>query len=415
MKKSERSDRRIPTRVIAGVVVLAVAATAVFVAVPALRSSDSKANVTAAQPQSRGNVYYPTKSQWATITAAPAKSRVFQQILVTDGKIAVDEDRSTPVYSPYTGRITRLEARAGEAVRQGQLLFAIDATDTVEAQNDFISAVTSVAKAKSQLELMQISETRQKFLYEGKATPLKDWQQAQADLTTATNDKRSADSTLEASWNRLRILGKSDEEIGEIRQSGKISAETPVVAPIAGTVVQRRAGPGQYVSAGASDPQFVIGDLSTVWLTANVREADVTSVVVGQPVSFKVMAYPDRTFTGRLDYIATAVDSATRRLAVRATIDNSSLQLKPEMFASVSIAITDTAESVGVSREAVLHEGEATRVWVVTPDNGITLRQVRLGVINGDLIQVLDGISPGESVVTRGSLFIDRVATLSRS
>lgn len=414
MKTRDRTAYRIPTRVTVGVIVLVAAAGVILATAPELRSKESSAEKPI-QSQSRGNVFYPTEAQWATISTVPAESRIFRQQLVTDGKIAVDEDRSTPVYSPYSGRITRLEVKPGEIVRQGQLLFSIDATDTIQGQNDFITAATAVAKAKSQFNLTQTIETRQKFLYEGKATPLKDWQQAQADLATTTNDLRSAESTLDAARNRLRILGKTDAEISEIQQSGKITSDTPVLAPIAGTVVQRRAGPGQYVNAGAADPLFVIGDLSTVWLLANVREADVAKVSVGQPISFKALAYPDRTITGRLDYVASAVDPATRRLAVRATIDNDKLKLKPEMFASVSIIISDPIESVGISREAVLHEGDAARIWVVTPDNGITSRPVSLGVINGDLIQVLDGIVPGERVVTRGSLFIDRVASLRRS
>jgi cobalt-zinc-cadmium efflux system membrane fusion protein len=320
MKKRERSAYRTPAAVTVGIVVLVATAGVMLATAPELRGKESNAEKNAEKPiqsHSRGNVFYPTAAQWATISTVPAESRIFRQQLVTDGRIAIDEDRSTPVYSPYSGRITRLEVKPGEVVRPGQLLFSIDATDTIQGQNDFIAAVTSVAKAKSQFNLTQTIETRQKVLYAGKAVPLKDWQQAQADLATTTNDLRSAETTLDAASNRLRILGKTDAEIAGIQQSGKITADTPVLAPIAGTVVQRHAGPGQYVNAGAADPLFVIGDLSTVWLLANVREADVAKVSVGQPVSFKVPAYPDRTITGRLDYVASAVDPATRRLAAR--------------------------------------------------------------------------------------------------
>src|SRR5262249_56753396 len=126
-------------------------------------------------------------------------------------------------------------------------------------------------------------------------------------------------------------------EIGEFQTTGHISAETPILAPIAGTIVQRKVGPGQYVTAGASDPVFVIGDLSTVWLVAFVRETDAAFVQVGQDVAFTVLAYPDRTFTARINYVATALDPASRRLLVRATIDNPDTLLKPEMYANVSI------------------------------------------------------------------------------
>src|SRR5207245_9759502 len=108
-------------------------------------------------------------------------------------------------------------------------------------------------------------------------------------------------------------------------------------APIAGTVVQRKIGPGQYVNSGASDPVFVIGDLSTVWLTAFVRETESSAVSVGQEVSFSVLAFPGRALTARINYVSAAIDPSTRRLLVRATIDNPRGSLKPEMFANVTI------------------------------------------------------------------------------
>src|SRR6202012_2476354 len=106
------------------------------------------------------------------------------------------------------------------------------------------------------------------------AAPLKDYQQSQATLVQAQNDMRSAQSALEAARNRLKILGLSEDAITSFQDKGRINPEVTVVAPIAGTVVQRKVGPGQYISSGASDPVFVIGDLSTVWLVGYVRWAD---------------------------------------------------------------------------------------------------------------------------------------------
>ena len=87
----------------------------------------------------------------------------------------------------------------------------------------------------------------------------------------------------------MRILGRTDQEISTFQEQGRVNPETPVSAPISGTIVQRRVGPGQYVSAGSSDPVFVIGDLSTVWLTAYVRETEASKVSVGEDVSFVVL------------------------------------------------------------------------------------------------------------------------------
>ena len=158
----------------------------------------------------------------------------------------------------------------------------------MQAQNDFISAMTSQNKAKSALELADIQFKRAKDLYEGHAVPLKDYQQAEATLVQAQNDMRSSVTALEAARNKLRILGFTDEMIKTFQDKGAINPEITIYSPIAGTVVQRKIGPGQYVSAGASDPVFVIGDLSTVWLTAFVRESDAASVSVGQDIAFNV-------------------------------------------------------------------------------------------------------------------------------
>src|SRR5262249_56231078 len=143
---------------------------------------------------------------------------------------------------------------------------------------------------------------------------------------------------LGAGRNGLGILGRTDAEIKEFENTGRISAETPIYAPIAGTIVQRKVGPGQYVNASASDPVFVIGDLTTVWLVAFVRETDAAFVQVGQDVSFTVLAYPDRTFPARINYVATPLDPASPRLLVRAPIDNPDTLPHPQMEANVRIA-----------------------------------------------------------------------------
>ncbi len=355
--------------------------------------------------------YTPTPAEWASLTIQPVTERAFRAEHVTEGKIAVDEDRSTPVFSPYAGRVTKLLARPGDSVTQGQPLFVIEAADTVQAQNDFITAATGLNKARSALDLAQLQHKRAKDLFEGKAVPLKDFQQAEATLIQAQNDLRSTETALEAARNKLRILGLTDDAISAFQEKGRINPETTIFAPIAGTVVQRKIGPGQYVNSGASDPVFVIGDLSTVWLTAFVRETEASTVVVGQELTFNLLALPGRTLTGRINYVAAAIDPATRRLMVRATVDNASGQLKPEMFATVTIYAPDDQPSVGVPKQALIYEGDQVRVWVAHEDKSIELRQIKTGLTNGDLVEVHGNLKPGEQIVTKGSLFIDRAAS----
>lgn len=350
-------------------------------------------------------------AELATFTIQPAARHVFQVEHTTEGKIGVNEDLATPVFSPYSGRVIRLLAKPGDMVRKGQVLFTIEATDMVQAQNDLIAAFGAVSKARSQLQLAQIAEKRQHGLYEAKAASLKDWENARNDLVGAQNDLNAATAALEAVRSRLLILGKTPAEIQDFVSSGRMSPETTIAAPIGGTVTQRRVGPGQYLSNSASDPAFTVGDLSSVWLLAQARESEASSLAVGQPVRFSVLAYPDRTFTARVGYVASAVDPSTRRIQVRATVDNREGMLKPEMFASVRIATGAREEGVAVPREAVIYEADKARLWVVGEGNAVSLRQVRTGLVDGPLIRILDGVEAGEKVVTRGSLFIDRLAS----
>jgi cobalt-zinc-cadmium efflux system membrane fusion protein len=366
---------------------------------------------TSVSSQSRTGFFRPTPAQWATLTVEPVQQRVFRSEHVTEGKIAVDEDRSTPIFSPYAGRVTKLMAKPGDIVERGQPLFTVEATDMVQAQNDFIAAATSLNKARSALNLAQIIDTRQQLLYDGKAVPLKEVQNARAALDAAQNDLRSGEVALEATRNRLRILGKTDKEIDEFQEKGTIDPATPIYAPIGGTIVQRKVGPGQYIGTGASDPVFIIGDLSTVWLVAYIRETEALAVHVGQALYFKVLAYPDHSFPANISYVATSLDPTTRRLMVRATVNNAERLLKPEMFASVNILTGEGDSALAVPRQAVIYEGNASRIWVVREDSAIELRRIKVGLTNGTMIQVVEGLRAGDRVITKGSLFIDRAAT----
>ena len=260
--------------------------------------------------QSRKGVgrYVPTAVEWATLKIEPVAERAFRAEHVTEGKVAVDEDRSTPVFSPYAGRVTKLSARPGESVRQGQPLFVIEAADTVQAQNDFIAAMTALNKAKSALDLAQIQEKRAKDLFEGKAVPLKDFSKPRRPHPSperyAFVDRRR--------WMPRRtscaFLALPMRRSWHFRTRAASIPRSPIYSPISGTVVQRKIGPGQYVNSGASDPVFVIGDLSTVWLVAFVRESDAASVSVGQEIAFNVMALPHRPLTARINYVSAAID-----------------------------------------------------------------------------------------------------------
>lgn len=410
VENTKRLQMLTKRRVISSVVLLALAGAGAY---GFLYASPKEKKHSEVSSQSRRNAqnFTPTSSEWATLTIQPVQAKTFRAEYVTEGKVAVDEDRSTPVFSPYAGRVTKLLAKPGEMLKQGQPLFTIEAADTVQAQNDFIAAMTAQNKAKSAVDLADIQFKRAKDLYEGHAIPLKDYQQAEATQVQAQNDVRSSGTALEAARNKLRILGFTDETIKAFQDKGAINPEVTIYSPISGTVVQRKIGPGQYVNSGASDPVFVVGDLSTVWLTAFVRESDAAAVCIGQDITVNVMALPGRPLTAKINYVAAAIDPSTRRLLVRATIDNKDGLLKPEMFANVTIYSAGDRAAPAVPKQSLIYEGDQVRIWVAREDKSVELRQIKIGLINGNLVEVTSNLKPGEQIVTKGSLFIDRAAS----
>ncbi len=319
-------------------------------------------------------VFSPAAAQWTTLGVEPATQQVFRDEHVAEGKIAVDEDRSTPVFSPYSGRVIKLLVKSGDAVTIGQLLFTIEATDMVQAQNDFIAGVAARNKARSQLAFAEIDERRFRILSKDRAVPQRDFEQAQTALVAAQNDVRTAETALEAVRNRLRILGKTDDEIATFERTGRIDPETPIYSPIAGTVVQRKVGPGQFINTSVGgDPIYVTGDLSTVWLVAYVRETEASKIRIGQQISFKLLSRPSEIYHGNIRYVATT------------------LALKPEMYASVSIFTDEGDLWPAIPREAVIYEGNTARVWVAHDDTTIERRSITPGMIDGRMIQVLKG------------------------
>jgi membrane fusion protein, heavy metal efflux system len=347
-----------------------------------------------AEPAAPAGTFRATPQQLKTLTLEPVSVHGFVSEEITEGKIAVNGDRTTPLFSPYSGRITRVIAGLGDTVKKGAPLATLEATEFVQAQNDLATAV-------AQRKLARINETRKHALFEAKGGSLSDWQQAQADLT-------AAETAVYSVRNRLRILGESDARIDELESAHSINPVATISAPIAGVVVDRQVGPGQYVQAGAGTPVFTIADPSSVWLLANVREAAAGSVRAGDIMFVRVPAYPQREFRARITYVAAVVDSATHRLAVRAEIDNRDGALKPEMFATFRIQTSDATQSPAIPEAAVVYEGDAAHVWVVQGDGLLAYRSIRTGRTNDGLVEVLEGLKPGERIVARGGLFIDQ-------
>jgi membrane fusion protein, heavy metal efflux system len=323
------------------------------------------------------------------------------------GQIAYNEDTSTAVMAPFSGRVTRLIAKIGDQVKRGAALFEIDSPEVVQPQNDFVAAVAAGNKARSQLELARIVEKRLKDLYEGKAAPLKEWQQAQDKLVAAENDMRSTQIALEAARVRLRIVGFTDEEVAALKEKGTVRRSTPIPAPIDGTVIVRKVGPGQYVRNDSGEALYVIADLSTMWVKAQVPENDIPLMRVGHEVEVRVSALPGRVFKARITAISAATDLTTRRIVVRSVVPNPDRALKSEMFASFKIVTGADELSPAVPADAVIREGDIAVVWVEDEPMLFRRRRVSLGGEQEGRVQIRSGLKAGDLIVARGAIYVD--------
>lgn len=384
-------DKQARIAVLLVVVVLAVSA-AVWLGD---RLSGKREAPVAAAPSPPGT-FRATPQQLKSLTVEPVAVHAFVSEELTEGKIAVNGDRATPVFSPYSGRVARVIAGLGDTVKSGAPLATVEASEFVQAQND-------LSTAAAQVKIVRINEARKHAVYEAKGGSLQDWQQAQADLT-------AAETALNSVRNRLKILGKSDSDIDALEAAHTMNPTAAIVAPIGGVVVDRQVGPGQYLQAGSGTPVFTIADPASVWLLANVRESDAGLVRLGQAVEVHVLAYPKRAFRARVTYVAAVVDPVTHRLPVRAVIDNRDAALKPEMFANFRILTSEASDAPAVPESAVVYEGELAHVWVLSGDGLLAYRSIHTGRYNDGLVEVLDGLKPGERIVTKGGLFIDQAA-----
>lgn len=345
--------------------------------------------------------------QMHQLEVVKVESRTFLDQRSAIGQIAFNEDASTIVLTPFSGRVTRLIAKVGDQVSRGDSLLEIDSPEQVPPQNEFIAAQTAKDKARSQLNLAQIVEKRARDLYEGKAAPFKELQQAEAQLAAAESDMRSADTALEAVRIRLRILGRTDAEILDLEQHGTISRVTRITAPIDGTVISRKVGPGQYVKADSGEALYVIADLSRMWLKAQIFEQDIAFVRIGQEIEARVAAAPNRVFKARIENISSASDLTTRRVMVRSEISNPDGALKSDMFATFKIGTEAAATMPAVPTNAVIREGDVATVWVETEPMLFKRRVVEIGIQQNGLTQIRSGLKVGELVVARGAIFVD--------
>jgi cobalt-zinc-cadmium efflux system membrane fusion protein len=349
-----------------------------------------------------------TGDQMRQLDIAPAKAKSFAISKSAIGQIAFNEDASTAVLSPFSGRVTKLLKKIGDDVKRGDPLFEIDSPEVAQAQTDFISTLQALEKAKSQLNLTKRTLDRQLSLMSDKATAMRDVDQARNDHAAAESDTATATGAVRAARNKLRVIfGRDGQEIERIERERIVNPLITIDAPIDGTVVNRKIGPGQFVRADAGEPLYSISDLSVMWLKAYVPESDIAYIRNGQELQVKVSAFPDQVFTARITSVGASSDQQTRRIVVRSEIDNPGKVLKADMFATFRIATGEPTTGPMVPVTSVIRDGDAASVWVECEPRVFERRKVLLGGETNGLVQITSGLNPGERVVGRGAIFVD--------
>jgi len=340
------------------------------------------------------------------VTAAPIAG-----VVTATGKILVPEDRTAVIGPVNEGRIVKLYAGQGSKVRKGQKLAELESADIDQAEADYLKALADSENAKrsaaAEIKLAQQTYDRTKALYEKTVVPGKNLQSAEHDLevakATAENNAASTKATLTAARRHLLILGLNDAAIDALGNKQGLAATFALNSPIDGVVVERDATIGATV--GTDTNVFKIIDTSRVWVDANVFEKDLPRVRVGQGVKLTVTAFPGTTFSGRVIFINSVVDPDSRTVKVRTEVPNPDGRLKPDMFANVEIITDVNGTAISVPQSAVL-EDEGKSVVFVAEGNGFKQRQVQLGIKNGDRVEIVDGLSSGDRVVTKGNYLL---------
>lgn len=286
------------------------------------------------------------------------------------GRVKVDERLLQNQVAHVPGRIERLNVNfTGETVKRGQVLAEIYSPELITAQQ----------------ELLQTFKTRQ----------------LQPEL-------------YEASKERLRQWKLTEDQINAIESSGKITSNVRIHSNTSGTVTALNVNAGDYVSRGSV--LYQVADLSKVWVLFDAYESDLPFLRKGTKVTFTLQAMPGKEYTGNITFIDPVLNPDTRVAGVRVETNNTSGELKPEMFVSGVVAseLENSRNELVIPRSAVLWTGKRSIVYVKEPGDEylFKMREIELGPMLGDSYIVADGLSEGEEIVTNGTFSVDAAAQL---
>ena len=305
--------------------------------------------------------------------------------------IEINLDRSAKISPRVTGRAIRIIASQGDRVKAGQALAYLDSVELDQTWADYI-------KAQGKVELARKNFQREETLFEKKISPEKDVLKAKQELGEAEAD-------INLAKERFRLLGVNVSQFGPLKGNGNHPL-IPVTTPVGGVVLEKTITQGEMVNP--EKELFTVADLSTLWVVIDIYEKDASRLKLGTGVKVSVTAFPEKTFRGKVAYIADVVDEKTRTEKARVTIDNTSGLLKPGMFATVLIeaASGGTERIIAVPGEAVLVDGTKRYVFIQTAPTQFQRRDIEAGRTLGDRMEVTSGLKEGETVAAKGAFIL---------
>ena len=327
----------------------------------------------------------------ARIAVEPARVRPIGAPVIAPARVAFNDLKVARVFSPVAGRVMQVLAQPGDRVKKGTALASIHSPDVGQA-------VADLARAQADLQVSEQEERRQKELFDARA-----------------GSRRDLETAVAAAARARAEFARADEKARLLRSEGlQVTQSAEIRSPIDGEVISRNINPGMEVqgqySGGQAVELFTVGELSAVWILADVFAIDVPRLAVGAPARASLPAFPGRTFDGKVEWIAGALDPAARTARVRITLANPAKELKPEMLGTVEMA-GRSRDSLAVPRSAVLRLGENRLVFVAdgkAPDGRARFvrRNVDVDDDGGDVVAVTRGLEPGERVVTEGAILL---------
>jgi cobalt-zinc-cadmium efflux system membrane fusion protein len=357
----------------------------------------------ASEPESKMTSYSGTESKadTASLFTVPPDQMAHVQVVSVEktklprrlrltGSVAYNAFKTTPVFSAIGGPVHEILVAPGETVHAGQALLTVNSPDYSAARSAYI-------KARDSFFLADKMFTRAQDLYTHGAI-------AESDLQQAESTRVLAQADMQSSEDALRVLGLPDPE-AVVKNPPKATSQIPVLAPVAGEVVERLVGPGQLLMAGGTQA-FTISDMTTVWVLVNIYQSDLANVHIGDAVDISTDSYPE-VFHGTISYIAPALDPNTRTLQARIVTANSGKKLKKDMYVVATVQAGSIRDALSVPDAAVLRDSENQPfVYVQSGDNQFARRLVKIADSQAGRTQVTDGLKEGERVVGVGSLFL---------